>query len=79
MRGTFRGGYTGHIRILQGSGFPKTRDTFWGVTIIRIIVFWSLHWGPPILGNYHLKDLKHLHGRTQGLYLASYKLLTSRK
>ena len=24
-----------------------------GVPIIRTIVFWGLHWGPLILGNYH--------------------------
>ena len=23
------------------------RGTFWGVPIIRIIVFWGLDWGPP--------------------------------
>ena len=23
------------------------------VPIVRIIVFWGLYWGPPILGNYH--------------------------
>ena len=32
--------------VSQFGGFPKT--------IIRAIVFWSLYWGPPILGNYHL-------------------------
>ena len=26
-------------------GFPKDRDTFLGVPIIRNIVFWVLHWG----------------------------------
>ena len=25
-----------------------------GATIIRIIVFWGLYWGPPILANYHI-------------------------
>ena len=35
-------------------GFPKIRDTFLGVPILRIIVFWGLYWGPLILGNYHL-------------------------
>ena len=24
------------------------------VPIIRIIVYWGLYWGPPILGNYRL-------------------------
>ena len=28
--------------------------TFLGVPIIRIIIYWGLHWGPLILGNYHL-------------------------
>ena len=35
-------------------GFPKTRGTFLGVLIIRIIVFWGLHWGSLMLGNYHI-------------------------
>ena len=34
-------------------GFPKIRGTFWGVPIIRIILYWGLFWGPLILGNYH--------------------------
>ena len=25
-----------------------------GVPIIRIVIYWSLNWGPPILGNYFL-------------------------
>ena len=29
--------------------------TFLGVPIIRTIVFGGLYWGPPILGNYHVK------------------------
>ena len=29
-------------------GFPEIRGTFLGVPIIRITVFWGLHWGPPI-------------------------------
>ena len=36
-------------------GFPKIRGTILGVPIIRIIVFWGLYWGSPILGNYHLE------------------------
>ena len=35
--------------------FPKIRDTFLGVPIIRTIVFWGLYSGPLILGNYHLE------------------------
>ena len=34
--------------------FPKIRGTFVVVPIIRIIVFWGLPWGPPILGNYQM-------------------------
>ena len=33
-------------------GFPKIRGTILGVPITRTIVFWGLHWGPLILGNY---------------------------
>ena len=36
-------------------GFPNIRGTFLGVPIIRTTVYWGLHWGPPILGNYHLE------------------------
>ena len=32
-------------------GFAKIRGTILGVPVIRIIVFWGLYWGPPILGN----------------------------
>ena len=34
-------------------GLPKIRGNFFGVFIIRIGAFWGLHWGPPVLGNYH--------------------------
>ena len=34
--------------------FPKIRGTILGVPILRIILFWGLYWGPPILGNYHI-------------------------
>ena len=34
--------------------FPKIRATFLGVPIVRIILFWGLHWGPSFLGNYHM-------------------------
>ena len=40
--------------------FPKIRGTIWGVPILRIIVFWGLHWGPLILGNYHIRDYRVL-------------------
>ena len=29
---------------------------FFGVPIIRTIVFWGLYWGPLILGKYHISD-----------------------
>ena len=35
-------------------GFPQNRGTILGVPIIRIIIYWGLYWGPPILRNYHL-------------------------
>ena len=35
-------------------GFPKLGVPLSGVPIIRIIVFWGLYWGTPILGNYHI-------------------------
>ena len=42
------------LRELAIWGFPKIRDTIFGVPLIRTIVFWGLYWGPPILGNYHI-------------------------
>ena len=42
-------------RVKVCKGFPEIRGTFrLGVPIIRTVVFGSLYWGPPILGNYHL-------------------------
>ena len=39
-------------------GFPTLGGTSLRVPIIiRIIVYWGLHWGPPVLGNYHLDFL----------------------
>ena len=46
--------------------FPKIRGTFLGVPIIRIIIFWGLDWGPPILGNYHLRNSYKVHPRPFG-------------
>ena len=34
---------------------PKFRGTILRVPIIRTIVFGGLYWGPPILGNYHIR------------------------
>ena len=43
-------------------GFPKIRGTILGVPIIRIIVFWGLYWGPPILVSYHMESPRsHVH------------------
>ena len=38
-------------------GIPKIRGAFLGVPIVRIIVFWGLYRGPPILGNYHVRRI----------------------
>ena len=35
-------------------GFPKIKGTFLGVPIMRIIIYWGVYGGPPILGNYHI-------------------------
>ena len=48
-------GPAGRCRAIVGfGGFPKLGVAFWGVPIIRTIVFWGLFWGSLILGNYHL-------------------------
>ena len=41
-------------------GFPKIGGTLLGVPIIRILVFWGLHWGPLILGNYQVSFFRIL-------------------
>ena len=62
IRGWGCPGIVGFVRnglsLLLGEtrGFPKTRGTFLGVTITRIIACWVLYWGPPIHGNYHVGD-----------------------
>ena len=38
------------------SSFPKLGVPFLGVPIIRTIVYLGLYWGPPILGNCHLRS-----------------------
>ena len=40
--------------------FPKIRGTFLGIPIIRIVVFWGLDWGLPILGNFHICCVRSL-------------------
>ena len=37
--------------------FPKLGIPFWGVPIIRTIVFGGLYWGPLFLGNYRFDPL----------------------
>ena len=37
-----------HVMVSQNEGY------LFGVPIIRVIVFWGLYWGPPVLGNYHV-------------------------
>ena len=38
---------------VQGLGFfPKISGMFLGIQRMRMIVFWDLYWGPPILGNW---------------------------
>ena len=34
--------------------FLKMRGNCLGVPMIRIIVYWGLHWGPPILQHYQI-------------------------
>ena len=43
------------MRSLSG-GFPKFRGTIMGIPIIRIIVFWGLHRGSLVLGNYQVSQ-----------------------
>ena len=38
---------------LHYRGFRKVGEPFWGVPIIRIIVFLGPYWGPPMYGNYN--------------------------
>ena len=40
----------GKLGIYSGLRFPKTRDTsFLRVPLVRIIIFWDLYWGLPVL------------------------------
>ena len=41
-------------------GFHKIGGTLLGVPILRIIIFWGLYWGPPILGNYHMVESRYV-------------------
>ena len=53
---------------------PKIRGTVLGVPIIRIIVYWGLHWGPLILGNYQMHPGYCLGCRPYGLGCRLYRL-----
>ena len=46
-RGTLSRGYRAYMGVI-GLGFPKIGDTFSGVPVIRIVVFWGLYCGAPI-------------------------------
>ena len=54
-------------------GIPKIRGTFLGVPILRIIVFWGLHWSPLILGKYRIiqkyLDLPNAQDNSLSMYL----------
>ena len=44
------------------------RGPFVGVLITRIIVYWGLFWGSPILENSHMSVSTNLGGPSMGLY-----------
>ena len=51
--------YVPDIEIPRGDynawGFPKQGLSFWGsLSIVRIIVFWGLYWGPIVFGKYQI-------------------------
>ena len=58
---------------IWGLGFPKIRGSLLGVSIIRIIVFWNLYLGTPMLGNYYMGVVKRVIGgpfrHSIGVYL----------
>ena len=39
--------------LMTPNALPKLGVPFWGVPVIRTLVFWDSCWGPCILGNYH--------------------------
>ena len=41
----------------ENGGFPTLGVLFSGVPIMRIIVYWSLSWGPPDFGNYQFSNM----------------------
>ena len=54
-------------------GSPKSRGTFLGVPMIRIVIFWALFCGPPVLGNYHMGLFGLTHPRHQTFTSLSVK------
>ena len=57
----------GMFRLVQKlyGGFPKLGVPLWVVPIIRIVIFWDLYWGPPILGNYHIGMIIGVHSHSR--------------
>ena len=58
-------------------GVSQIRGTLLGDPIIRIIVYWGLYRGPPILGNYHIRSGQGLglgvkHSAPNALYIYIY-------
>ena len=58
-------------------GVSQIRGTLLGDPIIRIIVYWGLYRGPPILGNYHIRSGQGLglgvkHSAPNALYIHIY-------
>ena len=37
---------------------PKFWVPFWGVPLIRIMVFWGLYRGTPVFGDYHIEGIR---------------------
>ena len=62
-------GHVGHpVSYLEYGGFPNLAVPFWGVPIIRTIVYLAPYWGPPILGNYHIWPAKGIKGGLRGFF-----------
>ena len=57
----------GLCRNIWGLWLPISRGAFSGVPIMRMLVFWSVHWGLSCYGNYHIPGThltKILDGKT---------------
>ena len=59
----FQGGGLGLKGPCRHMGVSQNKGYFFGVPIIRIIVYWDLYWGPFILGNYHIEFSGEAKGR----------------